>query len=223
MLNKFTLHCHLHDLITNYWGCIVLCRHERFIPWGLSGCCVSYLCCLNQSPGKDYCPVAGSHLSVSWSTQFRWLVLVMLLWPAGQHITWDPLLEQRETGGNGQRDYGRTGQTKDKTLDSGGNQRKVEEVNVPSKIDYTLAAGIDMCQRSLLLQSCTNSHMVALGRSYTSDKLQLSLPSAELSYCLPPCKQMPLSPLIHVSLGFQNKETGIIFLVWAVFLFLCRP
>lgn len=41
---------------------------------------------------------------------------------------------------------------KDKILDSGGNQRQVEEINifVPSKIDYTLAAGIDMCQRSLV-------------------------------------------------------------------------
>jgi len=53
---------------------------------------------------------------------------------------------------------------KDKTLDSGGDRRQVEEINgfVPSKIDYTLAAGIDMCQRPLLLQSCTDRHMVAL-------------------------------------------------------------
>lgn len=35
---------------------------------------------------------------------------------------------------------------KDKTLDSGGNQRQVEEINifVPSKTDYALAAGTDV-------------------------------------------------------------------------------
>lgn len=81
-------------------------------------------------------------------------------WPLA---TCDPLLEQKETGGNGWEDRMNNGK-KDKTLDSGGNQRQVEEINifVPSKIDYALAAGIDMCQRSLLLQSRTNSHMVAL-------------------------------------------------------------
>lgn len=155
MLNKFTLHCHLHDLITNYGGCIVLCRHERFISWGLPGCWMSCLCCLNQIPGKDYCPVAGSHLSVSWNTQFQWLVLVLLLWPVGQHVTCDSLLEQKETGGNGQQIHGRTGQMmgkKYKTLDSGGNQRQVEEINVfvHSKIDYTLAAGIDVSKISFV-------------------------------------------------------------------------
>lgn len=45
---------------------------------------------------------------------------------------------------------------------SSGNLSQVEDINlsVLSKIDCILAAGIDTCQRSLLLQSCTHSHMM---------------------------------------------------------------
>lgn len=41
---------------------------------------------------------------------------------------------------------------KDKTLGSSGNRSQVEDINlsVLSKIDCILAAGIDMCQRSLV-------------------------------------------------------------------------
>lgn len=52
----------------------------------------------------------------------------------------------------------------EKTSDSGGDQRQGGEINVfvPSKTDYALAAGIDICQRCLMLQSRTNRQMVAL-------------------------------------------------------------
>lgn len=119
----------------------------------------------NPNPWKDHCPVAGMNLPVSENTHLPVAFLVLSLWPAGQHITCDSLLEQRGVEMDSRFMGGQDEQwEKDKTSGSSGNQSQIEEINlsVLSKIDCMLAAGIDICQRSLMLQSCTHSHNDAL-------------------------------------------------------------
>lgn len=53
---------------------------------------------------------------------------------------------------------------RNRSSDSGVSESRTGKGNhfPPSEIDYTLTAGIDMCQGSLFMQPHTNSHMVAL-------------------------------------------------------------